>query len=314
MNMFINKSLAIAISMTFLYSVLVSADDLSNCAANENPAIYDQTTRIVILEGLDVPLLEPFTGMPTGEIGVFSASLQLQAGIEDFKLQDLAYISMADDFDPNHARYEYFLSGSPFSNGGTLSVCVSVPQVLTLPTGEQVIAEAKKFLVILKQLAVSPDIFHIESALSVDDSEEGTEDCATTGTCDCSDLATKDAVQAQLLEMFTLVEVVKPMVVVDYWTSGEWPHPLDNSITPPTGNWTQTFTTDPPPAGTYVDGWMKDETENPDIHPLIAGKGVRFNFNSTTNTWSCSTQDIQNPVPQSCLMLSGQSQSFCDSP
>lgn len=307
MSVFSKKPLAVAVSVMLSYSVAVSADDLANCAANANPAVYDQTTRSVVLDAVDVPLLDPFTGMPSGEVGVFSAKLQMQAGIEDFKLQDITYIEMADDFAPNHAWYQYFVSNSMFSDGGKLGVCVAVPQVITLPTGAQMVADTKKLWVTLKQLAIAPDIFHIENAQSV----AGNGGDGSSGV-DCSDPATKDAVQVQLLEMFTLIEAVKPMVVVDYISSGEWPHPLSHSITPPTGNWTSTFSTDAPPAGTYVDGRLKDVSENPDIHPLIAGKGVRFVFNSSSNTWSCSTNGIANPVPSSCLTLSGTTGSFCD--
>jgi len=219
------------------------------------------------------------------------------------------FSSVASNFLPNNARYDYFFDRSPFSNGGKLTVCVNVPQVLTLPTGQQILTPPTKFLVTMKQLAVSPDVFHIADAVKAQGTGGGTG--GRTGL-DCGDLATKDAVQAQLLEMFTLIEVVKPMIVVDYWSGGEWLHPLSRSITPPTGTWTKTFTNDAPPAGLYVDGWMKSKAEQPAIHPLIDGKGVRFNFNESTNTWSCSTQGIVNPVPRGCLTLSGQPQPFCD--
>jgi len=224
----LNKTVMSFVVSVALYSgSAVYADDLSDCAANTAPAVYDAATRMVRFDALDIPLLNPWTGLPNGYFGVFKANLQLQVGIEDFKLLDVSYVDLATQFNPTHGRYDYFFDDSPFSNGGKLTFCVSVPQVLTLPTGQQIEAPPQKHLAVLKQLAVDPSVYHIFSLTKADGNGNGNGNCTATGTCDCNDLATKDAVQAQLLEMFTLIETVKPMIVVDYWSSGgTWAHPL----------------------------------------------------------------------------------------
>lgn len=75
------------------------------------------------------------------------------------------------------------------------------------------------------------------------------EDDPLTAECSLED-------QAQLVEPFTLYQSIMPMVVVDYDVMGEWPIPLSDSITPPTGVYTAGFETHAP---FHIDATMKTE-------------------------------------------------------
>lgn len=291
---------AIAVSVLGLSSTVAHAN-LSDCLSNPTPAVYNTTTKIVTLPSADIPLLDVFTGKPTGEIAVFGLSLQQLGGVDDFKIVDnsLKFDKFLSTYDKNHALYEY--NDSLFSNGGKLILCVSLPQVVVVPINVQIPTPERRFEVVMRQLAIDPSVFHVESMTKSDGD----------GGIGCDNPTTRAKAQTQLLEAFGLFSGIDDMVMVDYWSSGTWPTPLSNSVTVPTGTYTSTFVSGGT-AGTYLDAIMKTQTASPQIVPEIAGKSLRFLFNTSTNVWSCSS-DIPNGVPESCLMLS-TGKSLCDSP
>ncbi len=132
----------------------------TNCA---EPATYDTSTRTVSLSKIDIPLLSPIDGKETGEIAVFSAQLEQVSGVEDFKIKpnSLQFLSFSKAYDPSHARYSF--NTGLFSNGGLLKTCVAVPQIIVIPPNTPIYTDPKHYLVTLRQLAVSPDTFHVES-------------------------------------------------------------------------------------------------------------------------------------------------------
>lgn len=304
--MFTQKSLHTAIALCCLGLIANNVyADVTTCANNPTTATYNTTNRTVTIPALDVPLLEPITGNPTGEIAVFSAELQQMAGIDDFQLvgSKLVFSKFAPTFDPNHARYEF--NDQIFSSGGKLNVCVNIPQVIIIPPNIQIPTEPKKFDVNLRQLAVDQSTFHIENATLI-----GENDNPPLKGCD--DPAIRADAQVQLLEAFTLWTGIAPMVVVDYDSSGGiWANPLSWSVTAPTGTYTDTFVSGGT-AGTYIDAIMKTKTQNSQVSSEIAGKSLRFIFNSTQRTWSCSA-DIPNGISKSCLNISTGG-NFCDNP
>lgn len=299
---------AIVVSVLGLSSTVAHAT-LADCAINPTPAVYNTTTKIVTLPSADIPLLDVFTGKPTGEIAVFGLSLQQLGGVDDFKIVDnsLKFDKFLSTYDKNHALYEY--NDSLFSNGGKLTLCVSLPQVVVVPINVQIPTPERRFEVVMRQLAIDPSVFHVESMTKADATGGGTGGgLPLTG---CADPVIRAKAQTQLLEAFGLFSGIDDMVMVDYWSSGTWPTPLSNSVTVPTGTYTSTFVSGGT-AGTYLDAIMKTQTASPQIVPEIAGKSLRFLFNTSTNVWSCSS-DIPNGVPKSCLMLS-TGKSLCDSP
>lgn len=319
--MFHFKPLHSAIALTlFGFVSNVTYADATACANNPTPATYNTTNRTVTIPALDVALLEPMSGKPTGEIAVFSAELQQMAGVDDFQLvgNKLVFTKFNSTFDPNHARYDF--SDSLFSNGGKLNICVSVPQVIIIPPNVQIPTEPKKFDVNLRQLAVDQTTFHIESITTttsaiVSPPSTTTSTVLSTGSTTltgCADPNIRTQVQTQLLESFTLWTGIAPMVVVDYDSSGRiWADPLSWSVTVPTGTYTDTFVSGGA-TGTYIDAIMKTQTQNPQVRSEIAGKSLRFIFNSTQRTWSCSA-NIPNGIPTSCLAMTNGG-NFCDNP
>ena len=108
--MFHFKPLHSAIALTlFGFVSNVTYADATACANNPTPATYNTTNRTVTIPALDVALLEPMSGKPTGEIAVFSAELQQMAGVDDFQLvgNKLVFTKFNSTFDPNHARYDF---------------------------------------------------------------------------------------------------------------------------------------------------------------------------------------------------------------
>jgi len=137
-----------------------------NCECS-NPATYDAETGLVSLPAIDIPLLSPISGEPTGEIAVFSGKIKQVQGVEDFEIlgNSLSFIKTIPQYDETHARYEY--NDGIFSNGGKLKACVSVPSIAIIPPNTRIITDSKNYKVSLRQLAVSPNIFHLESAALV---------------------------------------------------------------------------------------------------------------------------------------------------
>ncbi len=138
-------------------------------------------------------------------------------------------------------------------------------------------------------------------------------DCGDCGDGDsCDTLAQDDlqAFEAIFMEPYVLFNAIMPMVVVDYDITGEWPIPLSTSITPPTGNYTAGFTTGEPPL--YIEATMRSQAEleaaltdyniNSDCIAEVAGKVIRFIFDPSARTWSCSV-NMPNGVPPEHLDL-----------
>jgi len=146
---------------------LYSASSTTNTGECSNPATYDAETGLVSLPAIDIPLLSPISGEPTGEIAVFSGKLKQVKGVEDFEIlgNNLSFIKTIPQYDETHARYEY--NDGIFSNGGKLKACVSVPSIAIIPPNTRIITDSKNYKVSLRQLAVSPNIFHLESAALV---------------------------------------------------------------------------------------------------------------------------------------------------
>lgn len=315
-------TLAIALT-TVLTSLSAYADDalLTACATNPTPATYDPATKKVAIPTLDIPVLDIFTGMPTGDIAQCNGMLQMQPGIEDFKIDKIACTGITDKYNLNSAQYLYFSANTPFANGGTLLICADVPRVITIPPATQIVVAPERYLVTMKQLAVSPDVFHVEKVEKPKTSTTtGTN--TTTGTTqgglppanDCTNPDVKALVQTQLLETFTLFQAVHPLVVVDYDVSGVWSYPITRSVNPPTGVFTKTFETGA--TGTYIDGVLKTKTESSTIQDQIAGKRLRFTFNETTRSFSCKNQSgisVAEQIPASCLTgISPSLPGLCD--
>lgn len=140
-----------------------STTTMANCKNNPNPATYDTVTKILSIPTVDIPVIDPFTGKGTGNYAVFNSTLQMLDGVEDFKIKTINYLNMLSAQDPTHATYEYFYDNTSFSNGGALSICVSVPQVVIIPPGIQVVTTLMKFEVVMQQLALDNTVFHISS-------------------------------------------------------------------------------------------------------------------------------------------------------
>jgi YVTN family beta-propeller protein len=140
---------------------------LSTPSLCSTPATYNLSTRTVDIPAIDIVALSPITGAPSNEISVFSVKLQQMTGVEDFKIipESLMFIDSVTKYNPNHARYEY--STGIFNNGGTVQLCVSVPNVIVSPLNAVIATPSKKYNVTLRQLAVYPDVFHVESIVPV---------------------------------------------------------------------------------------------------------------------------------------------------
>jgi hypothetical protein len=130
----------------------------ANCKAT-----YDTKTRIVSIPAIDIATLDPLTGKPIpNQIATFSAQLQQQLGVDDFRLLEnsLQFLGMVAQADLSHARYIY--NDDLFSNGGILEMCARVENVVSLPLGMLIPTPPQFYKVKLRQLAVQPDIFHVE--------------------------------------------------------------------------------------------------------------------------------------------------------
>ncbi len=129
-----------------------------------NPAIYDAETGLVTLPAIDIPLLSPISGEPTGEIAVFSGKVKQLQGIDDFEIisNSLSFVNIISQYDQTHARYEY--NDGIFANGGKLKACVSVPSIVVLPPNTRIVTGTKNYRVVLRHLAAYPNVLHLESA------------------------------------------------------------------------------------------------------------------------------------------------------
>jgi len=129
-----------------------------------NPAIYDAETGLITLPAIDIPLLSPISGEPTGEIAVFSGEIKQIQGIDDFEIvaNSLTFSNIISQYDQTHARYEY--NGGIFATGGKLKAGVSVPSILIIPPNTRIVTGSKKYQISLRHFTVSPGILHLESA------------------------------------------------------------------------------------------------------------------------------------------------------
>ncbi|MDD2814643.1 MAG: choice-of-anchor D domain-containing protein [Thiotrichaceae bacterium] len=136
---------------------------VTTCKDNPNPATYDTVTKILSIPAVDIPVIDPLTGRGTGKYALFNSTLQMLDGIEDLKIKTINYLNMLSTQDPSHATYDYFYDNTAFSSGGKLTVCVSVPQVIIIPPGIQVLTTPIRFEVVMQQLTLDNTVFHISS-------------------------------------------------------------------------------------------------------------------------------------------------------
>ncbi len=130
----------------------------------KNPAVYNIHTGIATIPEIDVPILNPWTGEQTG-IGVFSGGLYKLAGIDDFQITSFNFLRSIQEHDPTHAYYQY--NDGIYGNGGKLTLCASIPQIVVIPPNIVIPAPPLLFYVVMRHLASNPSILHIESARSV---------------------------------------------------------------------------------------------------------------------------------------------------
>lgn len=144
------------VSATFELRVTILQE---KCAT---PATYDSLANTVTIQKLDVPVLSPLTGKPTGNVAVFEAKLQQVPGVSDFQLvpDSLIFLSMSTEFDPNNARFEW--NDGMFNTGGKLAMCVAVPGVIVV-NGMKFPTDPVNYLVSMKTLAVEQGVFHIDT-------------------------------------------------------------------------------------------------------------------------------------------------------
>ena len=256
----------------------------AECEQSEH-ATYLSSEQIVRIPFLDIPLLDPLTQSPTGEVAVAHVDLSLIEGADDFKIvpDSLEVTEVASEASECHATYSY---------QGVLHIPnVDVQTVIILPPGIVVDSVTKTYAVTLHQLPLSPDVFHLEEVVDSGNGNSGGGNIDPPAECDLE-------AQAQLMEPFTLYQAIMPMVVVDYQIMGEWPIPLSNSITPPTGVYTSGFETHDP---FHIDATMKTEAEG--VASCFAGKTIHFVFDPNAMTWGCNTDipaEYMTLFPMTC--------------
>ena len=134
--------------------VVSTVDD--NCDAQH--ATFDPATGIVTLPAIDIPLLDPVTGIATGNFSVFSGQLQLTTGIGDFQFvsSNFNYVNQINQLNPCHAKYTY--ADDILNQGGLLHLpFLEVPSMVVVPPDTQVPGPTQIFEVTLRQW------FHVES-------------------------------------------------------------------------------------------------------------------------------------------------------
>ncbi|MCV6637163.1 S8 family peptidase [Candidatus Albibeggiatoa sp. nov. NOAA] len=121
-------------------------------------AVYETDKGLITMPYLDIPLLDPITGEPTGDIAVFEGELSLIDGVEDLVVvpDNTKFIKMLDGDDNEcHASYSYAdrIIHIPF---------VDVPSVMVLPPNIIVPGPTQVFEATLQQLPLSSDVFHLQ--------------------------------------------------------------------------------------------------------------------------------------------------------
>ncbi len=117
--------------------------------------------------------------------------------------------------------------------------------------------------------------------------------CACDPDCDCPCPLDQ---QAQLMEPFNLYIAARPMVVSAYQETGEWPIPLSDVITPPTGIYTDRFETHEP---LHLDAIMKTEAEG--VAACFAGKTIHFIF--IPNSSGALVPSCETDIAEACMNL-----------
>lgn len=127
--------------------------NLPDCAH----AQYVVAERLIRIPFLDISLLDPLTQSPTGEVAVAQVDLSLLEGSEDFKIvpNSLEVREVVPEASECHAVYNY---------QGTLHIpTVDIQKVVILPPGIVAESSVMTYEANLRQLPLSPDVFHLES-------------------------------------------------------------------------------------------------------------------------------------------------------
>jgi len=137
-----------------LESCLSDDEDEDDC----QHAIYQIEDRLLKLPLLDIPLLDPLTGQPTGEKAVFKGDLDLMEGVEDFKIvpDSMEFVEMLEEDNECHATYSY-------ADRAIHIPFVDVPSVMVLPPGVVMRGPTRVFKADLQQLPLSEEVFHLNS-------------------------------------------------------------------------------------------------------------------------------------------------------
>ncbi len=119
-------------------------------------ALYSAKDRKLTIPLLDLPLLDPVTGKPTGDTAVFKGEMGLISGVDDFKVvpDSMVFIEMLKGDSKCHAKYSYAdrVIKIPFAD---------VPSVMVLPPSVVVPGPTQVFEVTMQQLPMSEDVFHM---------------------------------------------------------------------------------------------------------------------------------------------------------
>jgi len=256
-------------------------------------ATFDSVTSTLTLPAIQIPLLHPITGMPTGQQAIFKGEMLLLNGVDDFVIKEnsFEYLSIATSVDACAAQYTYVDFITPFANGGVLTIpYVDVETVIILPPHQPIPGAVVTFQAKLRQLSIDQTIFHVSSLTEITST-------ALNDPCDQNTTEGQTKLATQLLEPFLLFDAVDDMVIVDYMIFGTWPTPLSTSITPPSGNFTQELVSLPK----YIEATMRTTIQNSEMCPQIAGKTIRFIWSDTSNNWTCTVTGVPNGVPKEFL-------------
>jgi hypothetical protein len=266
-------------------------------------AEYVVDENLIRVPSLGIPLLDPFTQKSTGEVVLASVDLSLLDGTEDFQI-------IPDSLVVTNTIVETSDCRSVYNYDGTLHIPnIDIQEVIMLPPNIIVGSVTRTYEVTLKQLTLTPDVFHLEEYTLLSSGTGGTGTGGTgtggtgtggTGTGEDDPPAAECSLeeQAQLMEPFVLYQAVMPMVVVENDIMGEWPNPLSSVITPPTGVYTAGLETHDP---FHIDATMKTEDEG--VAACFAGKTIHFIFDPSARTWGCNTDipaEYMTLFPMSC--------------
>jgi hypothetical protein len=138
-------------------AVLTIVDNDDEPPPSDCHATYSTTDRKVTIPLLDIPLLDPMTGEPTGETAVFKGALSILDGVEDFKIipDSMAFIEMLEGDNKCHGTYSYAdrTIHIPF---------VDVPSVMVIPPGIIIPGPIQVFEASMQQLPLANDVFHLK--------------------------------------------------------------------------------------------------------------------------------------------------------